>query len=175
MTQETATLVQALAAVVLVVITGVLAGITAFYARQTNRQADAAYRVVEEMRLTRRAQYRPMVVADLEVDRERRTVEFVVRNVGPSIARSVRIRTDPTVTNLRNPDLSLDKRPLITEGIPTLVPGKEVRTVIATLWDPCAFRVEVSYTDDQGQLTFDESFDLDAAPFVSTAEVDQRR
>jgi hypothetical protein len=91
--------------------------------------AAVAYRQVQEARLTREDQARPFVVIDLDIS-EPPLIYLVIANIGKTMARRVRIRTDPLLASSLDRDDELGyiaKIPLFTEEIPTLAPGRQIR------------------------------------------------
>lgn len=128
---------------------------------------------VWEARNLRLQQNRPFVVIDFEVEAGN-LIYLEIANLGTSLARNVRIAIDPplkTTTKIRFKDMKM-----LNEGIPTLVPGKRVRT----LYDlfnrrrdkalPSAHTATISYTDEDGGRDYEEKFvlDLELYRYLST-------
>jgi len=122
---------------------------------------------IREMRLTRQAQYRPLVVVDLESNSERGAYHFVLRNAGASVARNVTVKIDPPLTNPVNPQLT-DEGSLrwIRRGLPVVAPGKEHRMLLGS-WGNFSkdtarqYQVAVSYRNDTGRRGYSDTFTLD--------------
>lgn len=143
----------------------VIAFATVAYTLFTGLVVIATKRAVDEQRLTRLAQFRPVVSVDLDFDAERHILFFVLRNSGPSTARRVRLEINPPLTNPKNPELSLtNEMPLLRRGIDVMVPGKSLRTLLGIggdfNLDGARHQVKVTY-DDELANTYKEDFELD--------------
>jgi hypothetical protein len=91
--------------------------------------AGVAYRQVQVARLTREDQARPFVIVDFDMS-EPPLIYLVIANIGKTMARRVRIHTDPLLASSLDRDDELGyiaKLPLFTEEIPTLAPGRQLR------------------------------------------------
>lgn len=90
-----------------------------------------AWRQVSEAKRLREAQVRPFVVIDFEV--EDKLVYYVIRNIGATIARDVRLAFDPAPTSAllgaRDSLTQLTELKLFSDGIPSFPPGKVVRGI----------------------------------------------
>jgi hypothetical protein len=136
-----------------------------------------ALRQVREARRLREDQTRPFVVVDFEPIEVHGFFDLVIRNVGPTMARDVRIDFDPPIQSSRQFDTPIGELKMFREGIPTLAPGKEHRMHFAFGPDhhqselPDAFRARVRYTDQRGGRRFDELMDLDLGLYWSQLRV----
>ena len=119
----------------------------------------------QEARDLRQAQIRPFVVIDLDSP-ERPFFELVVKNIGTTMARDVRFEFDVTPQSTIS-HASLDRFKMFSDGIATLPPGKEIRTLFDNAVKrfkadlPDVYRVHVSYTDHERGRPFEEDIDLD--------------
>lgn len=113
----------------------------------------------------RDAQTRPFVVIDLGSSRQG-FFDLVVTNIGSTMARNVTFEFEPPmVTSKEYTDIYELKA--FKDGISTLPPGKEFRTLLdfgpprykEKL--PDFYRVKVSYWGDPGDRTYAEEMDLD--------------
>ena len=127
-----------------------------------------AYGQVREAQRTREEQSRPFVVVDFDIS-DLPMVFLTISNLGRTIARRVRIEFNPPLAR------SLDNRapteqekeaggplpPLVpfevfTEEIPSIAPGKVIRTFFDSMMQercedlPEAYQVMVVYNDDRG-------------------------
>lgn len=129
--------------------------IAAIYARSQFREA----------RQLREAQIRPFVVIDLDSP-QRPFFELVVKNIGTTMARDVRfefeVMPESTISHA-----ALDRFKMFSDGIATLPPGKEIRTLFDNAIKrfkadlPDVYKVHVSYRDHEGKQSFREEIDLD--------------
>lgn len=132
----------------------------------------AAWQVWEARKL-RLQQNRPFVVIDFEVEAGY-LIYLEITNLGTSLARDVRIKIDPplkTTTEIKFGDMKM-----LNEGIPTLAPGKKIRT----LYDlfnrredeslPSTHTATLTYTDEDGGRKYKEEFvlDLELYRYLST-------
>lgn len=122
-------------------------------------------RQLREAKELREAQTRPFVVIDLGTSAHT-LFDLVVRNIGPTLAQNVRFEFNPPI---RSTDANLDpnKLKMFREGISTLAPGKEIRTLFdkgPTRHEsdlPDIYEVTVSYRDQTGKRNYEEKVDLD--------------
>lgn len=122
-------------------------------------------RQLNEAKELREAQTRPFVVIDLGSSAHT-FFDLVVKNIGPTLARDVRFEFEPPI---RSTDVDLDphKIKMFREGISTLAPGKEIRTLFengparhkSDL--PDIYEVTVTYIDQTGKRNYKETIDLD--------------
>ena len=150
-----------MAQVVLVTLQLVVLGVAAVYAK---RQVDAAKRQVAEAVALREEQARPFVVVDF--DAHDHVIDLVVSNLGNTLARDVRFRIDPPFASTLNDPGPQDLK-MLREGISSLAPGKQIRTLFDAFTQrensglPDAYEVVVSYADEKGRRRFEETLDLD--------------
>lgn len=122
-------------------------------------------RQLNEAKELREAQTRPFVVIDLDSS-VHTAFDLVVKNIGPTLARDVRFEFDPPIRSTDD-DLDPSKIKMFREGISTLAPGKEIRTLFengparykSDL--PDTYEVTVTYTDQTGKRDYEEKIDLD--------------
>lgn len=126
-----------------------------------------ARRQVNEARRTREDQTRPYIVVDAEISQASRIhIDLVIRNVGATAARNVRLEFTPPLETSMN-DLDLTDSVLINEGVKTMPPGREIRALMdqgpsrlkAKL--PNRYDVIVRYEDLKGRAQPELRFVLD--------------
>lgn len=133
-----------------------------------------AWRQLAEARRLREEQTRPFVVVDLEPDDF--LFMIVVSNLGPSMARDVRITIDPPLTSSVKQH-ELDKIKMFQEPILSLAPSRRVRTILDSAHErdreksPDVYDVRVTYTDDTGRRNFTEHQVLDLGLYWDTSEI----
>jgi hypothetical protein len=88
--------------------------------------AGVAWYQAKEARRLREDQSRPFVVIDVDFVGTSELFLFV-RNLGTSLARDVRIVIDPPLKSSIE-DIEVAKFKMLSDGITTLAPGKELRT-----------------------------------------------
>jgi hypothetical protein len=87
-----------------------------------------AWRQVGEARRLGEQQARPFVIVDFDVEDFLFFIE--VTNLGATLARDVRVSIDPPLGSAINTtDERMTQLKIFTEGIPTLAPGKKIRTL----------------------------------------------
>jgi hypothetical protein len=135
-------------------------------------------RQLNEAKELRESQTRPFVVIDLGSSAHT-LFDLVVRNIGPTLARDVRFEFNPPI---RSTDDSLDpnKLKMFREGISTLAPGKEIRTLFEKgparheSGLPDTYEVTVSYTDQTARREYEEKIDLDFGLYWNRPTVTRR-
>jgi hypothetical protein len=135
-------------------------------------------RQLKEARELREAQTRPFVIIDLGSSAHT-LFDLVVKNIGPTLARDVRFEFDPPIRSTDG-DLDPNKLKMFREGISTLAPGKEIRTLFergparhkSDL--PDTYEVTVAYTDQTGKRAYEEKIDLDFGIYWDRQTVSRR-
>lgn len=135
-------------------------------------------RQLNEAKELREAQTRPFVVIDLGSSAHT-LFDLVVKNIGPTLARDVRFNFDPPIKSTDD-DLDPNKIKMFREGISTLAPGKEIRTLFekgparheSDL--PDTYEVTVRYTDQSGKRHYLETIDLDFGLYWDRLTVSRR-
>jgi hypothetical protein len=123
-----------------------------------------AWYQLREARDLREEQGRPFVVIDIEGGRPT-LFDLVVKNTGRTIARDVRFVFDPPLESSMD-HVTVDGLKMFRDGISTLAPGKEIRTLFdsgpsryeAKL--PDVYAVSVTYSGRRGK-PYHERVDLD--------------
>ncbi len=128
-----------------------------------------ARRQVNEARELREQQNRPFVVID--TDFERASELFLhVTNLGTSLARDVRIDIEPPLKS--TVDIPVEKFKMLSDGISTLAPGKELRTFFDLGFRrhesdlPLVYAATIRYSDETGRRRFEEKIDLDLEQYM---------
>jgi hypothetical protein len=124
-----------------------------------------AGRQLSEAKRLREEQTRPFVVLDLESE-EPPFFFLAVKNIGTTMARDVKFEFHPTPkTTVKEADLKRLK--MFREGISTLPPGKEIKTLFDTAIQryptdlPEVYEVRITYTNQSRGQTYSETMDLD--------------
>lgn len=168
------------------VVTALATAITAVILAAAGVAAALQY---SEARSLRRAQVRPFVVIDFDVESVATIIFMVVKNFGTTMAYEVTFEFDkPVESSLDAEDRNREKigqLAVFTHGIPTLAPGKEIRFLFDSFIQrknlPDAYVVTVTY---QGQEVrrwlrrrrevFEEKIVLDLGIYHQMGRVDRR-
>jgi hypothetical protein len=124
-----------------------------------------AWSQLTEARGLREDQTRPFVIVDLD-SQVRPFFDLVVKNIGTTMAREVKIRFEPELQSSLD-DFDPGKLKMFNDGISTFPPGKEIRTLFdsgpqrfnADL--PDVYEVTVTYKDARGRKDFEETMHVD--------------
>lgn len=142
------------------------------------QQIAAVAEIASEARQLREDQTRPFVVIDL--DGLRATYfDLVIKNIGATMARDVRFKFDPPAESAYS-GVDLNGLKMFSEGISTLPPGKELRTLFdlapgryeAKL--PDVYEVTVSYLGQSGGTRYEEKIDLDFGLYWNRRSITRR-
>jgi hypothetical protein len=123
-----------------------------------------AYRQVREVRLTREDQTRPFVIVDFDLSYPP-FIDLVIKNIGKTMARRVRIQTDPPLASTFDKDRQSEpiaKLRVFTDEIPTMAPDREIRMLFDSFPQRVeqkledTYRVTVSYAGERGRSYVDE-------------------
>lgn len=121
---------------------------------------------LSEAKDLREAQNRPFVVIDLDEGARPKIFDLVVKNIGATMARDVKFKFNPPAKSTMDV-ASLERLKMFSEGISTLPPRKEIRTVFDTGPArhesdlPDSYEVTVSYRGPSGDRRYEETMDLD--------------
>ncbi len=121
---------------------------------------------VKEAKQLRESELRPFVVVDFDVLSQRPIIYLTIANLGRTLARNVQLRFEPELSSsLEDEHQALSNVRLLTEGTPTLAPGKTIPIVFDTFLQrgddrPDAYTVHLRYEGERGQR-FEEEVVLD--------------
>lgn len=130
-----------------------------------------------EARRLRLEQQRPFVVIDVDFVGTAELFLYV-KNIGTSLARTVTINIDPPLSSAV--DIPVEKFKMLTDGISTLAPGKELRSFLDVGFQrhasdlPMVYTATLNYTDETGKRTFEESMDLDIGQYMHLHYTDRK-
>lgn len=137
-----------------------------------------ARRQLNEAKQLREEQTRPFVVLDLESE-EPPFFFLAVKNIGTTMARDVRFEFDPPAESTID-HANLDNLKMFREGISTLPPGKEIKTLFDSAIQrhpaqlPEVYDVRVRYTDQERRKQYSETMDLDFGLYWGRLSITRR-
>jgi hypothetical protein len=156
-------IVQALtliALIIYVILTGRMAS-------AAKRSAQISEKTLQEMKESRAQEVAPYVVPYFDIPYGRFLIYLVVKNVGKSVARNVKLEFEPPLRNHEGE--KINEIPMIKQGIASIPPGYEIRTIFDSMSSyfrradlPLTYQVRVSYSGglSMGIKTADEILDL---------------
>jgi len=110
-----------------------------------------------EIRRARQEESRPFVIVDIQSSAAwNNLLNLVIENAGPTLARDVRVSFTPPLQS-SNEHVDLESTVLLTEGIPMLPPGRQVKAFFDASHErkgkglPMRYDVEVALKDYRGQ------------------------
>lgn len=121
---------------------------------------------VNEARRLREAELRPFVVVDFDVFSRRPLIFLTISNLGRTLARNVKLTFSPELSSsLEDEHDTLSSVRLLTEGMPTLAPGKHIPILFDSFITrgndrPDAYKVSLTY-DGEGRRHYQETILLD--------------
>jgi len=136
-----------------------------------------AWRQVSEARRLREDQARPFVIIDFHPWST--MIELKIKNVGATLARDVKFEFDPPLTTTHDDTPgrgNLMELNLFKNGIPSLVPGKEITLFFdqfpARIGQglEMTYDVRISYTDAKGTPYFEPTV-LDLSMYLGTGGI----
>lgn len=133
---------------------------------------------VKEARRLREAELRPFVVVDFDSTPGQSGIMLTISNFGRTLARQVRFRFEPALSSSIEKEHSerVSKARLLTEGIPTLAPGKSIAILFDFLTDrgdrPDVYQAYVSYEGERGR-PYNETILLDLGIYRGFLEINR--
>jgi hypothetical protein len=137
-----------------------------------------AWRQVREATRLREAQVRPFVVVDFDV--ESIFIHITIENTGRIAARDVRLSFDPPMKSSREDAWPPEKSTLMSQGIPTLPPGKKYRFFVdgfpARVEQdlPLTYEARVTYRMDGRKKPFDDAYTLDLTFLMGLGQIERK-
>ena len=132
---------------------------------------------VTQVRRSREEQLRPYVVVDIEPSATRPMADLYVTNLGATAAYSVTFAFTPSIRSTREGrGSSLKDSALLSSGVPTLPPGREIRALLDDVPArikaglPMRYDVHVSYVDRNG-TPFQDRYVADLGPVLGLQSV----
>ncbi len=120
-------------------------------ASASRKSAEAAEKTLEEIKESRDQEAAPYVVAYFDASPSSHLIYLVVRNIGKTVANNVKLRFDPPLLSGNN-DIKIGEIPLVKEGIGSIPPGYEIRTLLDSAISyfgqkslPLTYNVTISY------------------------------
>lgn len=147
-------------------------------ASATKKSVEVAEKSLYEMREQRDAEIAPYIIAYLDAPGHiNRSLYLVIKNTGKTVAKNVKIIFDPPLQT-QYPELL--QRILPPDGIPSIPPDYEIRTVIDSFQSyknsgPMAFAVVVTYYGGISDKPREDKYYLDLMLFrgtVSSKEIE---
>lgn len=114
--------------------------------------AETAQRQLALAEQVRREQVEPYVVVDIRPsDHVNRIFLLVIENIGPTVARNVRVHFEPPLARVGESDPSRRWKPirdssLLTSGIPTMPPGHRMEWIFDVTHERLSSNLPVEYT-----------------------------
>jgi hypothetical protein len=134
----------------------------------------AGRQVREAIRL-REAQTRPFVVVDF--DTEGVLLNLTIENTGSLVARDVHLTLEPTFTSTQFDPWPPEKSSLLTQGIPSIPPGKKFRFFLDSIPVrveknlPLTYTAHVTYRSDGRRKPFTDLYTLDLNFLIGLGEI----
>jgi len=145
-------------------------------ASATKKSTEISTATLEQIQRTREAETAPYVVSYFDINREKDLLYIVIKNIGKSIAKDVKLQFNPQLRNTEGEDLA--KTSFVQNGVGTIPPGHEIRIALDNALHyfntsvalkgqpPLTYYVKVSYLAETkpDRTTLDMVMDL--TPFV---------
>lgn len=155
---------------------------TVYTARMTSAaraSADAANNTVNEMKEAREQENAPYIVVYFDIPANKHVIYLIIKNVGKSIATDVKLTFTPSLSS--NVFKDINETPLIKDGISSLPPNYELRTLFDGVINrfgnanfPMTYVVEVSYTGGLAKERRTSTQALDLSMFYGLMQVKEK-
>ena len=139
-------------------------------ASASKRQIEISANTLIEMKEARLQEIVPRVVVYFEIPYGEFRIYLIVKNIGKSIAKDIKLNFNPA---LRNADGEIiNEIPLIKDGIKSMPPEFEIRTIFDSVFRffgrqdlPLSYEVGVSYLSDYNSHAIVHSQIIDLSPY----------
>jgi len=143
------------------------------YVIKTWQIASANKKMVEEIRESRLQENRPYVMAYFDIPYGEVIIYFVIKNVGKSIARNVKLKCEPILKTTRENIINFGELDIFKNGITEIPPSYELKTVFDTTINyfddkknmPLTFDLKISYCGGLSNELIEYQQALDLRPF----------
>lgn len=132
---------------------------------------------VWEIRRTRQEESRPFVIVDIRSSAAAtHLLDLVIENAGQTVARDVRVSFTPPLRSASE-HVDLESTALLTEGIPMLPPGRQVKAFFDAATDrkgqdlPMRHDVEVALKDYRGRPQEVQRYVIDLAHLYGLSNI----
>jgi len=138
-------------------------------ASATKESAIVSQKMLEEMKAGRDQEISPYVITYFDIAYGKRLIYLVIKNIGKTVAKNVKLEFEPKLKNSTGD--KIDNTPLIKEGIGSIPPGYEIKTLFDSAISyfgneklPLSYVAKVTYTGGlQGEpRTTQQTLDLSA-------------
>jgi len=120
-------------------------------ASASNKSTIVSEKILKEMKESRDQEIAPYVVIYFDIPYGAHWIYLVVKNLGKSVAKDVKLEFQPSLRNSEG--AKINDIPLITQGIRSIPPGYEIRTFFDSAISyfnktelPLTYKVKVSYS-----------------------------
>ncbi|MCK4403958.1 MAG: hypothetical protein KAW02_02595 [candidate division Zixibacteria bacterium] len=120
-------------------------------ASASKRSTEVSEKILKEMKESRDQEVAPYVVTYFDIPYGKHWIYLVVRNVGKSVAKNVKLEFQPSLKNTEGEEIN--DIPLIKEGTASIPPGYKIRTFFDSAISyfnkrelPLTYKVKVSYS-----------------------------
>jgi hypothetical protein len=172
---NTTTIIQAATLIVVIIYTVYTARMTS----AARASADAANNTINEMKEAREQENAPYIVVYFDVPQNKHLIYLIIKNVGKSIATDVKLTFTPSLSSRVFKDI--DDTPLIKNGISSLPPNYELRTLFDGVINrfgnatfPMTYTVDVSYTGGLVKERRTSSQTLDLSMFYGLMHINEK-
>ncbi len=139
-------------------------------ARGTMKSATVSEKMLSEMESSRVQQTSADIVVYFDIDPVRWVINFIVRNIGRSIARQVKLEIDPPLRSSIKRDFT--SASWATKGIGSLHPDGQFSTMLDFVREyfhndelPRRYFVKASYINGANGERVESTYDLDLGPY----------
>jgi len=120
-------------------------------ASASKKSAEISEEILKEMKESRDQEIAPYVVAYFDIPYGKLCIYLVIKNVGKSVAKDVKLEFQPPLKNSKGEEIN--DIPLIKDGIGSIPPGYEIRTFFDSGISyfnksnlPLTYKVKISYS-----------------------------
>ena len=148
-------------------------------ASATKESARVSQNMLEEMKITRDQESAPYVVAYFDMPVKNWLIYLIVKNIGKTVAKNVKLEFEPKLKNSRGEDIN--NIPLIKEGIGSIPPGYEIKTFFDTTINylnndeyPLNYVAKISYKSDIQDKIRNSEQTLDLSVYKGLSFIDEK-
>ncbi|MBN1763025.1 MAG: hypothetical protein JW878_08140 [Methanomicrobia archaeon] len=148
-------------------------------ASASKKSTEVSEEILKEMKESRDLEVAPYVVAYFDIPYGKHVIYFVIKNIGKSVAKNVKLAFQPPLENSKGG--KINNISLLKDGIGSIPPGYEIRTFFDGVFSyfemselPLTYNVKISYSGGLRSDTRNIEQIMDLSAFKGLSFLDEK-